>query len=557
MRRKKKLLPCFIFSYALLCLFSFSQTVQAEGVKLMDRSYKVFRLAEDTLFPGCNGAAVGVDGALYVVHVGDGTTTRIDLATLKAANFVPPYAGASMTDDITSDDKGNFYVAGWTPIVGEVYRVDPKGMKTVIAKGFIAPNGIQYNKRTGRLFMSECFQANRVFELDPAGIKEPKLLVKEKVISVPEGFDFDPDTDDLIIPDLRKGQILRVHPDTGDIAIIAEKFSYPIALKVGPDKMAYVPELFGAVYRLSLDGVKREKLAHLPPGLDNLAMTKDGRLFVTNYWEATIYEVATDGSGKFKALFPKGPNTINGIVIKNGRVLVSDGIMIRGVENGLYVPTRINAFTALNMPMIFSLADGPGDQVFWSDGIHNAVAMGDPGKGGFKTIARELSRPVAVLLSKSADKIYVAEYEAGQITEIHLADGVKKVLATGFEGPLALAVLDNTLYVAEGKTGRISKVNLANGNKEIFLAGAVGIVGALGDDGAGNLLALDCAGMRLFRINPKNLTISMIAQNLPVRYALIGNHPPVGVPAAMSVSARGDIYIPTANRGLIMLEKIK
>ncbi|HYA93580.1 MAG TPA: hypothetical protein VEK32_18980, partial [Thermodesulfobacteriota bacterium] len=201
MRNMKKGSPWFVCWIMVLCVFIFSQPVLAAGPKVLDPNYKFTRIVKDTLFPGCNGATVGMDGALYVVHTANGTTTRIDLKTMKATSFVPPYAGTFITDDITSDEKGNFYSTGTTPIVGEVYRIDKNGMKTVIAKGFLAPNGIQYNKRTGRLFMSECFQGNRVFELDPTGVKEPRLLVKENLIAVPEGFDFDPDTNDLIIPD--------------------------------------------------------------------------------------------------------------------------------------------------------------------------------------------------------------------------------------------------------------------------------------------------------------------------------------------------------------------
>ena len=357
MRRMKKILPWFVCLFIILCVFIFSQSVLAAGPKVLDPSYKVVRLVNDTLFPGCNGATIGTDGALYVVHTGDGTTTRIDLKTKKATKFVTSYAGTFITDDLTSDDKGNLYIAGTTPLVGEVYRVDKNGMKTVIAKGLLAPNGIQYNMHTGRLFTSECFQANRVFELDPAGVKEPRLLVEANVIAVPEGFDFDRDTNDLIIPDMGTGKILRVHPDTGNISMIADKFAAPIALKVGPDKMAYFPELGGAVYRLSLDGQTREKLAQLPPGLDNLAITADGRLFVTSYWDATVYEVSTDGSGKFKALFPKGPNTINGVLFKNDKVLISDAIMIRSVEKGNYIPTKLNAWAAHGMPLPIGLAD--------------------------------------------------------------------------------------------------------------------------------------------------------------------------------------------------------
>jgi sugar lactone lactonase YvrE len=557
MENRKKFLSGITIFLLIAFTLIFSGMALAGEPKVLDKSYKAVRLVKDTQFPGCNGATIGMDGALYVVHTALGQISRIDLKTMKVSKLVPYYGGTFITDDITSDDKGNFYVTGTTPIVGEVYRIDKNGMKTVIAKGLKAPNGIQYNKKTGRLFVTECFQANRVFEVDPTGATEPKLLVKENVIPVPEGFGFDPDTNDLIIPDMGTGKILRVNPDTGDIKTIAEKFAAPIALKVGPDKMAYFPELGGAVYRLSLDGQKREKLAQLPPGLDNLAITPDGRLFITSYWFATIYEVATDGSGKFKTLFPTGPNQINGVLVKKDKLLISDAIMVRSVDKGIYVPTKLNAWAAHGMPLPLGLADGPGDQIFWPDPVNNAVAIGDPAKGEFKAIAGELNRPMAVLMNPKEPKIYVAEYGAGQVTEVSLSDGAKKPLATGLEGPVGLAIMDNVLYVAEAKPGRISKVDLADGKTEVFLSGVVGKVGALANDGKGNLLALDGASGKLFRINPKNLAIAVVAEYLPVIYLLTGSYPPVEWPAAMTADAKGNIYIPTLGRGMIKLEKKK
>ena len=97
------------------------------------------RLVKDTLFPGCNGATIGMDGALYMVHTATGQISRVDLKTMKASRFVPPYAGIFITDDISADDKDNFFVTGTTPLVGEVYRVNRHGMKTVIARGLTCP----------------------------------------------------------------------------------------------------------------------------------------------------------------------------------------------------------------------------------------------------------------------------------------------------------------------------------------------------------------------------------------------------------------------------------
>jgi len=383
-------------------------------------------------------------------------------------------------------------------------------------------------------------------------------MIKEDVIPIPEGFGFDMKTNDLIIPDMGTGKILRVHPDSAEITTIAEEFITPVALKVGPDNMAYIVELAtGVVYRMSLDGQKREKLAQIVPGLDNLAITKDGRLFVTSYWDATVFEVSTDGSGKYKILFPTGPNQILGISAVGDKVLVADAIMVRSVENGKYVKTKLNAWATSGMPLPLGLIAGPANQLFWPDCVHGAVAVGNPTTGEFKAVAGELNLPMAVLMDPSGAKLYVAEYGNGQITEISLADGAKRIVAGGLSGPIALTVVDGKLYVAEIIAGRISKVNPATGNKEVFFVGVTGKPNAIGNDGNGNLIILDGASQKLFRLSTKNLSLSVLAMDLPVGYSVIGSYPPVEFPWPMAVSSNGDVYIATMNRGVIKLQKKK
>ena len=92
--------------------------------------------------------------------------------------------------------------------------------------------------------------------------------------------------------------------------------------------------------------------------------------------------------------------------------------------------------------------------------------------------------------------------------------------------------------------------------REVFLT-SLGKIGALADDGGGNLLALDDSTGKLLKINPKNLDIAVIAQDLPVGYTTIGGYPVLEFPYPLTVSPEGDIYIPTANRGLLMLDKHK
>lgn len=531
-------------------------TMPEKRIAVLDPDYEEERLAANTTLPGVNGATIGADGNLYVTHTGNSTITKVDLANMTPSLFVPASTGVFIPDDIAADDKGNFYVTGTTPLVGEVYRIDPNGVKTVIADGMDAPNGIEYDPRTGRLFVTECFQGNRIYEVDPTGQTPVRLLIDKDIIAVPEGFGFDPDSGDLIIPDMKSGKILRVHPDSGAISTIAENFSAPIALTIGSDKMIYIPEVgTGTVYKLSLDGAEREKIAQLTPGLDNLAITPEGRLFVTSYWNATIWEIATDGSAKVEKLFPDGINQLLGVVAKEDTVYIADAIMVRSVTDQTYQQTKLNAWAVHGMPLTLSLADGPGNHVFWTDCIHGAVAVGNPAKGEFKPVAGELDRPVSALMDASGRRLFVAEYGAGRISAVNLANGAKSVVAEELEGPLAMAMIDDTLYVAESKAGSVCAIDPATGDKAVFLAAMVGKPSALAHDGRGNLLVLDSAGQKLIRVNPQTRAVTAVAAHLPIQHAIIGHHPAVEFPQPMTVDNTGNIYLGTNDRGLLMLKR--
>ena len=123
------------------------------------------------------------------------------------------------------------------------------------------------------------------------------------------------------------------------------------------------------------------------------------------------------------------------------------------------------------------------------------------------------------------------------------------------EGPFSLAIVGGALYVSESKPGRISRVDPATGRKEIFVAGVVGKA-ALADDGEGSLLALSGTSGKLYRIDPRNAALSIVAEGLPVGYLPIGSDPPgVELAPPISVAAGGDVYLATAGRGVIALRR--
>jgi DNA-binding beta-propeller fold protein YncE len=236
-------------------------------------------------------------------------------------------------------------------------------------------------------------------------------------------------------------------------------------------------------------------------------------------------------------------------------VLVADAIMCRSVKNGKYVKSKLNAWATTGMPLLLGLSPGPAGHVFWPDCVHSAVAIGNPTTGEFKALAGELNLPMAVLMDPSGTKLYVTEYGNGQITEVSLTDGSEKVVTSGLCGPIALTMVDGKLYVAEIAAGRISKVDPTSGSKEVFFVGVTGKPNAIGNDGNGNLIILDGASQKLFLLSTKDLSLSVLATDLPIAYSVIGSYPPLEFPWPMAVSASGDVYITTINRGIIELQK--
>jgi len=259
---------------------------------IINPAYRKVTIIEPTPLRGCNGLTFGLDDALYACQVSTNIISRIELPEEseddegpQVTTFVGPYHGVITPDDITADDKGNFYAT--SAIAGEVYKINSLGMKEVIARGLSGPNGISYDEETERLFVSECFWGNRVFELDPDGVDPPRLVTD--ALAVPEGFDIRDGK--LVIPDFGTWRIVEVDMDTGVITpLVTAGLITPIALKIGPDGYIYTPELAtGAVKKISPDGTSIETITMLLPGLDNLAFSPDGRLFVSSYHDSTIW----------------------------------------------------------------------------------------------------------------------------------------------------------------------------------------------------------------------------------------------------------------------------
>jgi sugar lactone lactonase YvrE len=554
----KVVLLLTVISFVLIpiSVYSFSSSTHSQqmGIFVWDHNYRIVTLVEPTPLRGCNGLIFGKDGALYVCQSSPNIISRIELFGKRAPRvetFVSSYHGVITPDDITVDGEGNLYAT--SAIGGEVYKINSKGMKEVIAHGLSGPNGISYDEETGRLFVTECFWGNRIWELDPQGEAPPRLITDSLV--TPEGFDIRDGK--LVIPDLGTWQIVEVDMDTGVITpLVTSGLITPIALKIGPDGYIYTPELAtGLVKKVSPDGSNIEILTQLLPGIDNLAFGPDGYLYISSYHDSTIWKVDPD-SGEYTTLFPMGINSAASIVVKGENLYISDSIMIRRIdEEGNLYKTWANAWLIPNFPLPVTMTNGIGDYLITADFIDGVVSVVNPNViGDWGYLAAPVASPAGMEVDSENLMLYVAEYGLGQVIEVSLLDGSRRIVADSLSGPVDVIIDDDTLYVAEALAGRITKVDIASGNKEIFLNGYVGKPKGLAWDHNGNLLILDTGKRELLKVNMKNLGIQIVASNIPVDHTTYYPFPLIwDTPAPIAVNANGDIFLVGGDGSVIKL----
>ena len=193
-------------------------------------------------------------------------------------------------DDMEFGPDGRLY---WTQLFGrQVVAAAPDGGAIqVLAKDRTGINSIAF-KQDGRLFATEVFDGDALYEIDPKGEKEPRLILKD--LGGLNGFDFGPD-----------GKLY------GPLWFKAVSGARRRRLGRGRHGGHRVRDAGGRELRLEGTSLRarhrarrggerrhRERRAQgggdAEPGLDNLAFDPKDRLFVTNMANNGIYEVDTE-----------------------------------------------------------------------------------------------------------------------------------------------------------------------------------------------------------------------------------------------------------------------
>lgn len=488
-------------------------------------------------FHGIHGITVEQDGTMLAGSVIGRTIYKVDPASGETSVYEGPPLG--MADDLEQGPDGTL---AWTAFLdGKVYARKPDGTLLTLAKGLPGMNSIAWTD-DGRLFATQVFLGDALYELDPEGKKQPRKIMEG--MGGLNGFDFGPDGK-LYGPLWNKGEIARVDVDKATLEVVATGFGIPAAANFSPDGKLYaVDTQRGEVVRVDPANGEKEVVAKVKPAIDNLAFDNDGNLFITNMADNAVIAVDTK-TGKSRT-------------IVSGPLAVAGGIA-RANEDGEDVLYIADAFSFRKL----HLASGKIDEIgrMWSDKIdyplnvsvaNGRVTVAGITSGAVQVFDQESGKSLALMhgfvtpsaaIAMTDGRIVIAEYAKGSLVMVDPEHpDERKEIVTGLEGPESMmATGDGAIYVSETEGGVISRIAPDTGERTVLVADLEAPEGFdIAPDG--KLIVAEVGAKRITAIDPESGKKEVLRNELPIGLEGPGELPSSYIPTGVSVGPKGDIY---------------
>lgn len=502
--------------------------------------YEVSRLVPGSAFHGVHGVRMDASGRLFAGSVTGAALYEVDVARGTAEVAVPSPQG--MADDIAFAPDGTM---AWTAfLTGDLYARKGDGPVRKLAGGLPGINSLAY-RGDGRLYATQVFLGDALYEIDPEGAKPPRKIME--TMGGLNGFKFGPD-DKLYGPLWFKGQVVRVDVDKPELTVIADGFKIPAAVDVDAKGDLWVADTaLGQLVRVDAKTGDKKLVAQLKASLDNLTHDAKGRIYVSNMADNGIQEVDPETGAARQVIIGKlaMPAGI-GVVSEGGRdtIHVADVFAYRTVDGASGEVSEKARMHADGVTLEYPLsATAKGDHVLLSSWFTGTVQVVDRRTGKTVEMIHDLKAPHdAIRLSDGA--VLVNEFGTGSLLRLSGGHGKeRKVVARNLAGPIGLVATDDKMvYLTEAVAGQVSKVDLASGAKTIVardLKMPEGI--ALAPDGT--LVVAEVGAKRIVGVDPRSGAVTELAGNLPIGLPAAPGGLPTNIPTGVAVGGTGTIYV--------------
>lgn len=496
-------------------------------------------LVAPSSFNGVHGLAVDAKGRLLAASVVGNSLWEVNRRTGAARVMIPAPEGQA--DDIAVGPKGEL---AWTNyLMGMVrFRESDDAPMKILAKDLPGLNSLDFDRKSGKLYASQVFLGDALWEIDVKGAAAPRLIAKD--IGGFNGFEVGPDGM-LYGPLWFKGQVVKINPANGAITVINREFKIPAAANLdGKGNLWVVDTNTGELSKVELANGRKTVVKQLKPAIDNLAISPEGTIYVANMADNSI-EAFNPATGELRMLTGGKLAVPAGVKIEGDDLWVADIFSFRKVDARTGNVQDIFRMQSSDMEYPFAVGVSPTHFALtsWFTG---SVQLVDRKTLKTSAMIHGLKAPMDAIPMPDGSVIYV-ELATGSITRAsgdNFAN--RKVIAQGLTGPVQMVIgKDGALYVTEA-AGKLTRVNMADGSKTT-LAEGLALPEGLAQTPWGSFIVAETAARRLTEIDPANGSRRPVAENLPIGLPAGPGMPPPYVVTGVAVGGDGTIYV-TADR---------
>lgn len=513
------------------------------GAAAAAQSYRTEVYIPGSGMHGIHGIAFDAEDRLFVGSVVGQSIYEVHPASGQHRTYAGPPLG--MADDLEFAEDGTLF---WTSFaLGKVHAQKNFGPTREIARGLIGVNSLAFNDE-GRLFATQVFLGDALWELDPLGDEPPRKILEN--MGGLNGFDFGPDGL-LYGPLWFKGAVARVDVDTGDLEVIMEGFKVPAAANFDSNGDLWVLDsAAGQIVQIDVDQRTRVVYPSLPTAMDNLAFDSNDTLWFTVMAENAVYRFDAEQNEAVpirRDAFAQ-PCDLH-IVIDNGRevLYVADNFAVKRVdlESNEVASVARNVESHIEYPSGLFVSD---ERIILTSWFSNTLQVLDRDSGKVVTSYAGVTGATDAL--ELADGTVMVLRLNGSLQSVEGDDPAAWPEIGRVPGAVAIAPCGDGRACISSHDGAIYEMDLASGDVRTIAEGLSAPEG-LAQTADGSLMVVETGKNAVSKIDPETGEVTTIGAGIPSQLAMPPLFPAAGPLSGLAIAADGIIYATSDVEGAV------